>query len=231
MYGHGAWVFAAVVVVACGGSSKNDGSGGGTGGTGPDAGAGTGGTAGQAGAGGVAAKFPCKDPQPVLVNGQDTGLVSCGSSDVVRREAKTCPSSLPRPDACTATQMDCTKDADCSAQAHGYCDFYPGGGGAPSACGCVYGCVDDSECTEGMRCLCGDPVGTCVPADCGTSADCGAGYECVTGVAYCVSPKLHCQGPADECGSSDDCGMGAYCTVGSAGNLVCVPNGCGALGG
>ncbi|MCA9593580.1 MAG: hypothetical protein KC776_09730 [Myxococcales bacterium] len=230
----------ALAVPACGGSSDSGGGSGGAGTGGNDAGVtggsgGTGGigggTAGQGGAGGTTTGFPCKDPKPVLVDGKETGLVTCGTSTIARQEAKTCPTTLPRADTCTADQTDCTQDSDCSAQANGYCKFTPGGGGAPSTCGCAYGCTEDSDCGTGMRCLCGDPVGTCVAADCGSSADCGNGYECVTSIAYCATPQLHCQGPADECGSSDDCDLGMYCTVGSQGNLVCQSAGCGARGG
>ncbi|MCB9582072.1 MAG: ferritin-like domain-containing protein [Polyangiaceae bacterium] len=237
------WLFAALGLLApaCGGSSESgSGTGGagtggaGTGGGGTDGGVtgGTGGgvTGGAGGAGGAAYAFPCKDPQPIVVNGQDTGVVTCGNGTVARREAKTCPEAMPRVNPCTATQMNCTEDTDCTGQAHGYCTYNAGGGGAPSSCNCAYGCTTDAECGAGMHCLCGDPVGTCVPADCDTSADCGTGYDCVSPVGECTSPNLHCQSPADECGSSDDCDPGTYCTTGSAGNLVCVTNGCAGLG-
>ena len=158
-----------------------------TGGLPADGSVNTGGTPADSGSGGAPAdaaseagnanKYPCKDSKPVLVNGQPTGLETCGSSMVARKEAKTCPKAAPG--SCSASQMNCTSDSDCTAQPNGYCEFVSGGFGVPTSCSCAYGCVNDSECPAGQRCLCGDPVGTCVPADCSTSADCTAGFDCV----------------------------------------------------
>lgn len=233
---HAGWLLTAlgIAATACGGSSSSDGglggqagsgTGGVTGGTG-----GTGGVTGGTG-GGTANKFPCQNPQPIVVDGQDTGVDSCDGGMVRRREAKTCPTAMPRVSPCAATQMNCSEDTDCNAQANGYCTFNQGGGGAPSSCNCAYGCVNDSECAEGYVCLCGNPVGKCVPADCSTSDDCEAGFDCLGSPGgSCSSGALTCQTPADECGSQADCGGFQYCGVGAQGNLVCKTDGCAGLG-
>lgn len=174
--------------------------------------------------------YPCKDPQPVVVAGQDTGVDSCGTISVRRREKKTCPEAMPRANPCSATQMNCTADTDCAAQAHGFCSYSQGGGGAPSSCNCAYGCADDSECPAGQLCLCGDPVGRCVPATCSTGADCGPGFDCISPVGQCYSSTLTCQTAKDECSSAEDCALGEYCGVGPDGNNVCKLNGCAGLG-
>lgn len=199
------WLFAAlgVAVPACGGDSESGGSGN---------------------------AHPCKDPQPLLVNGQPTGVESCGPGAVRRREALTCPEAMPRVNPCTATNMNCSADTDCNAGPHGYCAFNQGGGGAPSSCNCNYGCTNDSECADGQRCLCGDPVGRCVPAACSTSSDCQSGFDCVTPVGACSAPSLNCQTKADECSSDDDCPTTGYCGVGTDGQRVCTMNGCAGLG-
>lgn len=218
----------ASAMVGCGGDSSSDnGPAGGSGGA-----AGSGGIGGLGGAGGTDGGFAhaCKDPKPILVNGQPTGLESCGMSAAKRTESTTCPEMMPRASACTATQMDCTTDADCTAAPHGYCAFSAAGFMQPSVCGCRYGCTQDSECPQGQACLCGEPTGQCVLADCATSADCGSGFDCVTAYGDCTGKQLHCQQPADECGSADDCPNG-YCGVGPQGNFVCLGSGCGAAGG
>jgi hypothetical protein len=157
-------------------------------------------------------------------------LESCGGTVVRREEAKTCPSAIPRATGCTAQQQNCNSDGDCTTSANGYCQLYAGGGGAPSSCDCAYGCVNDSDCAADEVCLCGDPVGTCVKADCKTSNDCAPGYDCVTPTGACVASYLACQGPADECLSEADCSSIEYCGVGPQGNLVCKTNGCAGLG-
>ncbi|MFO0566379.1 MAG: ferritin-like domain-containing protein [Polyangiaceae bacterium] len=172
---------------------------------------------------------PCKNPTPILVNGKATGVDSCGTRSVRRTDAVTCPEAMPRANPCTATQMDCAADTDCGAQAHGYCNFFAGGGGAPSTCSCAYGCVSDNECPEGQRCLCGDPVGRCVPATCSTAADCQEGFDCMSPFGTCASPSLACQTQKDECSSDDDCSVGLYCGV-TDGHRSCQPDGCAGLG-
>lgn len=172
---------------------------------------------------------PCKTPAPVLVDGKDTGLETCGQGVVRRSTALECPERLPRTDSCSYSGT-CTTDTDCTEQPHGYCQIFAGGGGAPPSCGCVYGCVSDSECPAGQACLCGDPVGRCVPADCKTGADCGAGLDCVSHMdALCAIPQLACQTAEDECVSDDDCDTG-YCGHAPDGHRTCTLNGCGGVG-
>ncbi|HMR05317.1 MAG TPA: ferritin-like domain-containing protein [Polyangiaceae bacterium] len=205
------WIFAVLGVVgpACGGSS-DDGR--------------AGGSAGSANA------FPCQDPKPLMVDGKDTGVDTCAGGIVRRREAMTCPTAPPATATCTASQMDCSSGADCTDQPNGYCNFWPGGGGAPSTCSCAYGCTMDSECAAGQRCLCGDPVGKCVAAECDTSADCGTGFDCISPIGDCKPSGLVCQTAKDECGGNTECGGGMYCGKGTEGNLVCKPDGCAGLG-
>ena len=223
------WLLAVMgaLAPACGGGTSDGGTGGMSGAaTGATGGGGTGG----GGTGGTSNKFPCKNPTPIMVKGKDTGVDSCDGNMVRRRSATTCPTALPRPEACSATQMNCTTDADCKDKAHGMCNFRSGGGGAPSSCGCDYGCVTDADCPTNSSCLCGDPVGRCVPAKCKTSADCQPGFDCLAAAGACAPSALSCQTPSDECGSSLDCSPNNYCGEGPQGNMVCKPDGCGGLG-
>ncbi len=176
--------------------------------------------------------YPCKNPQPFSVDGQATGLEMCDGSVLRRSENITCPSALPQSEACSAQQMNCTTDADCTDHAHGFCRTDAFSPGSPTSCSCEYGCVVDSECPDGQRCLCGNPVGRCVAADCGSSADCPSGFDCIVAGGSCslVNTSLHCQGPADKCFSRADCSATEYCGVGPQGNLVCKPDGCAGIG-
>lgn len=175
-----------------------------------------------------AASPRCKNPQPILVGGKDTGVDQCEGGMVRRRAAVACP-YVPRAQACSATDQQCQADTDCADQPNGYCRYWLGGGGAAPKCACAYGCSTDADCAEGQRCLCGDPVGQCVPADCGTSAECGDGLECVTPVGSCVSSRLACQTRGDECSSAADCQPGMICVPGSSG-FICAYDGCAGLG-
>ena len=230
------WLVFALVAGACAGSGSSDGGSGGantggasTGGT-HTGGTSTGGvnTGGfGAMAGGSGNKFPCLNPKPVVLSGQDTGFDVCAKETLRRREAKTCPDLRPNPTPCSGATTKCTIDADCKAKPNDYCQYSKfGGPGSSSICQCATGCTKDSECPSGQVCLCGSPIGKCIPADCGTSADCDPGFDCITSVDDCAWAQLHCQTPADECLTSDDCGAQQYCGVGTQGNLVCKTSGC-----
>lgn len=79
---------------------------------------------------------------------------------------------------------------------------------------CIYGCTKDSECADGSICLCGDPVGTCVPAKCSADSECPDGL-CASYVATpgCDRPAFACQSPDDQCVSNDDCPAMQRCTL------------------
>jgi hypothetical protein len=183
--------------------------------------------------------WPCLDPQPVLVGGQDTGYVQC-SNGVLHRPAKaSCPSLVPRATySCGAASSpglpgeaplpagNCVSDADCTAHSNGACEASFGLDGG--SCYCTYGCSTDEDCGQGNICLCGDPVGHCVPATCATDASCAGGAQCT---AYDTSPgcggtAFACQTPMDSCGSAADCEGGAgFCMLEGAAR-ACAPVGC-----
>jgi hypothetical protein len=162
--------------------------------------------------------YPCINPTPVLVQGTDTGFVQCDSGFVHRAVVHACPSSLPRAGVCGQPSpfpgpdggpAGCTTDSACTAQPNGFCSqFDPTGGFPVGGCTCYYGCKTDADCGAGQMCLCGDPVGVCVPASCKSDADCGPGLLCTMSapLGTCPSaPPFACQSPADSCGGSKDC--------------------------
>src|SRR5687767_14800051 len=112
----------------------------------------------------------CRNPVP-FVAGQnllvDVGFVQCDGGWLHRPAAATCPSLLPRAELDIRESMDpvfCTRDLDCSERANGHCEPILGCGGGPDSpvrpdgYYCEYGCTQDSDCNEGMLCLCGEPV-------------------------------------------------------------------------
>ena len=79
------------------------------------------------------------------------------------------------------------------------------------ACGCVYGCVRDSDCDTGQICECGDPIGIPGPP-CAHGRACPAGSLCASadlawgGCAYSPPPRgYQCQTQADACLTNLDC--------------------------
>jgi hypothetical protein len=125
-----------------------------------------------------------------------------------------CPTGLPRDQTCDAGDdqafSTCSADADCDERPNGYCNlssFEP-------SCYCNYGCTNDEECGEGRICLCGSPVGQCVPADCRSDADCGQGLRCTSYVTEpgCGGTGFRCQTPEDDCASDSDCDQGSQCS-------------------
>src|SRR5262245_54455093 len=91
--------------------------------------AGTGGTISGSGGSPGASRFPCVSPQPILIDGKDTGIDKCGDSGMLRRRAAVeCPSHLPRATAVErCVQADagpaiaCTFDSQCTQFPEGYC--------------------------------------------------------------------------------------------------------------
>jgi hypothetical protein len=167
---------------------------------------------------------------------------------VRRRAAVTCPSSLPRPsggacvldagalDAGSADAMPfangytfptnelCHRDNDCAAMPFGHCEpWAPDGGVRATDCRCIPGCLRDSDCPTSEVCLCGDPVGKCVPADCRTGLDCGSGLDCVAAEpAGLCSPRFSCQTPTDECFPGSNSCSGGEC-ISENGRFTCGP--------
>lgn len=225
--------------VACGGASRGgDGEGGsagapaGSGGAAPTAGkssgagtshggghsAGTSSVAGS-GSGDGGSEFPCDAPMPA-----GAGYEQCGNGTVHRPVISECESKLPRITLKIAPPPDgqCVLDADCSDRPHGYC---ASGGQLPGTM-CVYGCVKDSECGASEICVCGEPVGHCVPSTCKSDAECGAGYACRSYDRShgCGLVSFACQSSADTCGGDGDCD-GGYCD-GASGKFACAEGGC-----
>ncbi|WP_437961908.1 ferritin-like domain-containing protein [Sorangium sp. So ce119] len=172
--------------------------------------------------------FACDDPEPIVVAGVDTGYVRCAGGWMHRAKVVACPSALPREEACSdpsGAAGSCKTDADCTDQPHGYCNAATGGDVLPG-CYCNYGCTTDADCGEGQICLCGDPVGQCVLAQCTSDDDCG-GLLCSTYVLNpgCGGTGFACQTSADECASDDDCVGEEQCSL-EAGRHACTPQIC-----
>ncbi len=168
----------------------------------------------------VSNDFPCSDSQPVMANGEETGYALCAEGQRHRPEAVTCASSLPRTDSCSSdTGADnCSTDADCGDRPNGYCANM----GQVGTCSCYYGCVTDADCDDGYICMCGEPVGHCVPATCKTDGDCEGDLMCVayTSEPGCGGVQFACQTEDDECASDADCSGNAQCTK-RDGKLAC----------
>lgn len=207
------------LVSACGGAEANSkptgqeggsaGSGGGASGSGGGAGVGTSGSAGQS-----TVPFPCENPKPYPVAGQDVGYIECANGAIARREVKTCPSALPRAESSCSSDISesCSSDADCGTP-YGRCISMFSGQMGGDTCFCVAGCVQDSDCHETQICECGEEIGTCVQADCSTSDDCEKG-ECAQDYYECSDDRtvggtrFACQTMEDECFVDADCGDG-----------------------
>jgi hypothetical protein len=184
----------------------------------------------------------------LLINGQLTGYAYTEGGALHRPAQTKCPSLLPRAQAIlssrdrrrlglpphgdpvppdvgqTDSEGDCRFDRDCTQSPHGYC-FEPLPSGDTR---CNYGCVQDSECSEGI-CLCDEPVGRCVHAACTTDNDCAAPALCAV---YSPSPGcwfedgFACQSPKDQCATDTDCDGGA-CGWDAARRLrVCTSENC-----
>lgn len=177
------------------------------------------------------------------VNGVDTGLAECDNGLVHRPSADVeCTSDLPRPDSeiaeqvATAHEASCSSDNDCTAKPHGHCSAASGQQLRSAASGqqllflsCRYGCLTDADCENGNVCVCGDPVGECVPSNCTQDSDCGEGLLCAEWMrtsGCAVDYSLLCQTVNDTCAVDSDCGgegRSEHCD-GASGTRVCVEN-------
>ncbi|MCC6646951.1 MAG: hypothetical protein IT374_15430 [Polyangiaceae bacterium] len=215
----------ATPLAACGGSTTDGTTGGQAGGAqggngqagGAQGGSSQGGSAGK----GATSKHPCLDPVAILVDGKDTGFDTCAAGELRRREAKTCPSLLPRATTCTSGGGvdSCKSDSDCKEKPNGHCDS--GTGFEAPGCRCDYGCTSDADCGADAVCLCGSPVGRCVPSKCKDASSCPEGdctsYDASPG---CSFTAFACQSAGDTCGGDKDC-------AGTNATLCAYPQGAG----
>lgn len=201
-------------LAACGSSVVVGGSGGSgaAGGAGGSGGSG----AGTTGGGGVASPFPCENPMPYPGLGEDpNGYQSCEGGMIHHYASGTCVNNLQNhvPPSCNDPTFDeCTTDADCTAAPYGFCSWP---GEAVPGCWCNYGCVTSADCAEGYACLCGEPIGVCVPATCDGDGDCDPGMLCssYTQDPGCGGTAFSCQTPADDCGGDADCAPNQLCSI------------------
>ena len=166
--------------------------------------------------------FPCGAATPVI--DATTGLEQCSRGYQRRVAPAKCPSLVPRAAAIpnySAAIDECEHDADCPSATYGpyaHCGVRTGG----SAHVCVAGCTLDRDCADNGVCLCGDPVGRCVPASCSTGADCTLGFDCAAYASLpgCFSTQFACQTADDACGSDGDCAgkspNAAFCVLDGA---------------
>ncbi len=181
-----------------------------------DGSAGAGGSAtgsGGTGAGGVSQPSTCANPVDAFSSPPgDSGFDRCEGGYLSRRAVKQCDSLVPRPERVFGPDMaddQCVLDADCEDRGYGYCTRrVSGGGGSSSASFCEYGCTVDADCAAAEICLCGDPVGKCVPADCTTAADCPGDSICASHDGPdCEGPMgFACTTPQDECTQGSELG-------------------------
>ncbi len=152
----------------------------------------------------------CKNPEPVVVGGKDSGFVRCAGGWLHRARSAPLPPLVPRVEAvCPQVSANepgasCVKDGDCRDGKYGRCVQRCSADGC-TACDCEYGgCASDAECAPGS--ICAPPgawnalVGTCIAASCITDADCGDRLCASTGES-----KFACQRGGDECDSQWDC--------------------------
>lgn len=180
----------------------------------------------------------CIDSVPILDGDIDTGLERCSDGRSHRPASVQCVSKLPRP-APTPTNIPpaqdggCSSDSDCTAAPHGYCAFNFPAAGPPFGWQCEYGCLSDADCGAGSICQCGDPVGTCEPADCTSDADCGSGFLCSEGeyahtLGCDARRELRCEKPADQCQIGNDCPpsqLERYCALTDSARVCAVFDG------
>jgi hypothetical protein len=169
----------------------------------------------------------CPGAEPIMQAGDQerpTGYVRCSDGSIQRVDDDAeCADPSPGGTACPeASDGGCRVDADCTDRAHGRCVVQELGGLLDGAwCGCVYGCVDDTDCPEDWVCACGGvhegseyPASSrCIPADCEVGEGCATGV-CALGSTDdgCgVSYKLACTTPEDTCVSNADCSDWSWC--------------------
>lgn len=192
----------------------------------------------------------CTHPQPLMA--VDTGIFRCDEGFLHRAEARRCPSELPRDRVLTMPAADagisqggaagqgadplyqCLQDTDCNdplsrceliqTNPRGPC-FGIGYVPVPPVfeARCIRGCREDSDCGDGLVCVCGSPIGYCQPvsviAGCNTDADCA-------GKAQCLSNSRNdnfdaftfaCELAADGCSADDDCPFPNFCRMTESG--------------
>lgn len=160
----------------------------------------------------------CASPLPRVLAFSEEELLAIHAAAIERGIVEQLPGILP-----------CADDLQCTALPNGYCEATPNDDELTE---CRYGCVSDSQCESGSVCLCGDPVGTCVPALCDSDAECTgdlrcAAYDPAPGcTSFSLLPVFKCQSYQDECAHAGHCPPGApYCT--SVGDrFACVSGGC-----
>jgi hypothetical protein len=158
--------------------------------------------------GGVPSEFACQSSMPYFIKGQATGFSECKGSGLRHRvHATVCPTFLPRStaevkqaialDAGKSGEFECQSDEDCKRKLNGQCLARKATGGSF----CSYGCRADADCAVDELCLCGDPIGHCVPALCRADEDCADGAVCGEYVPRvdCNGSAYACQTPEDEC--------------------------------
>jgi hypothetical protein len=156
----------------------------------------------------------CVNPTPLLRDGQDTGYIQCADGALNRARADACIKPVNAP-VCRGTEPDrsCDTHANCTDRPHGFC--MSGRGMRGEYCGCVYPCLNDSECGAGQACICpelredggGQPAAECAPAECKVNSDCPSG-ECGATVHFngCHNElSLHCRDAGDACRSDAGC--------------------------
>jgi len=181
------------------------------------------------------------------------GFQRCETGQVHRSSIGSCASPLPRDYAFTddelvalqvaaierglgavdlPTILPCSDDRHCTAMPYGYCKATPN---SDALSECRYGCVRDNDCDSGSVCLCGDPVGTCVPALCDSDAECAGDLRCIAYdpspgcSSFTLLPVFKCQTYQDECSHDGHCVPGAHCTS-TGDRFSCVDPGCGVPG-
>lgn len=167
----------------------------------------------------------CSDPQHF-----PSGLTRCAEGYSHRPAPVTCDSEVPRsgeielPEEVggsaggpgyVVSEDTCSKDSDC-IEPRQYCTvihlnpmdchFEPN-----YARRCVTGCLTDDDCSENSVCVCGSPMGRCVPvspiAGCKSDPDCEGDALCVLNARNdnFAGSRFACQLPGDECQSDQDC--------------------------
>ncbi|NUP11057.1 MAG: ferritin-like domain-containing protein [Polyangiaceae bacterium] len=160
---------------------------------------------------GEASSIPCDNPQPVVIDGVDTGFETCDDGGWTHRPAAVeCAITAPRPDFQCSAALGCQTDDDCADTPFGHCvndDFGDG-------CFCASGCATDADCSAGFICICGGVTGSCVRSSCTDDASCGDALLCASYVTDpgCGGLAFQCQSPDDECASDADCGESAQCS-------------------
>ena len=167
--------------------------------------------------------------------------MSCDNGLVHRAAPAQCASKLPRAAAIPPTDAaldECTKDSQCTAKPNGYCGVLHSGFVPTKPHNiCLYGCLQDSECSDGSICECGDFVGSCTSAPaCKSDKDCTGGalctqYDSCPGVPGVTS--FACQDPADKCETNADCTQPnlQFCSIGETQHRECVGVRCAAAAG